>query len=139
MDTIMRQSFMEQLSDEPYARLLGIRVVDVEEGSAACEMEYTSSMDNTHGMVHGGAILSLIDETLGAAANSHGTVAVALNMNVTFIKPAARGMMRAESKELSRGARTATYAITVTDSTGMIAVCQALVFRKKEPFTVSHA
>jgi acyl-CoA thioesterase len=58
-------------------------------------------------------------------------VALALNMNMTYIKPAVKNsILRAESKEISRGRRTATYQITVEDSEGLIATCQALVYRK---------
>jgi acyl-CoA thioesterase len=54
-------------------------------------------------------------------------------MNVTYIKPAKKNsMLRARSQEISRGRKTASYHITVEDNEGLIAVCQALVYRKKE-------
>ena len=136
MDAGKKSAFINKVGEEPFPRLLGIRLVDVSEGYALCEMAYTEEMDNIHGMAHGGAVFSLIDEAFEISSNSHGTIAMALNMNVTYVKPAIKGtMLRAESKELSRGRRTATYHITVEDSDGLVAVCQALVYRKQDEIT----
>jgi acyl-CoA thioesterase len=133
METWKREAFLRKVAEEPFSRLLDIRLVDVREGYALCEMLYTSALDNIHGIAHGGAVFSLIDEAFEVSSNSHGTVALALNMNMTYIKPAVKNsLLRAESKEVSRGRRTATYQITVEDSEGLVATCQALVYRKDD-------
>ncbi|MCX5798573.1 MAG: PaaI family thioesterase, partial [Proteobacteria bacterium] len=61
-------------------------------------------------------------------------IAVALNMNVTYMKPPRKNtVLTAESKEINRTRRTASYYITVKDKDNLIAVCQALVYVKDEP------
>jgi acyl-CoA thioesterase len=133
MEAWKRDAFLRQVAEEPFSRLLNIRLVDVGEGYALCEMLYTDALDNIHGIAHGGAIFSLIDEAFEISSNSHGTIALALNMNMTYIKPAVKNsLLRAESKEISRGRRTATYQITVEDNKGLVAICQALVYRKDD-------
>jgi acyl-CoA thioesterase len=133
MEGWKREAFFKKVAEEPFSKLLNIRLVDVREGYALCEMPYTSALDNIHGIAHGGAVFSLIDEAFEISSNSHGTVALALNMNMTYIKPAVKNsLLRAESKEVSRGRRTATYQITVEDREGLVATCQALVYRKDE-------
>ncbi|HME43358.1 MAG TPA: PaaI family thioesterase [Syntrophorhabdales bacterium] len=133
MDARTREAFLKKVAEEPFSRLLDIRLVDVREGYALCEMLYTSALDNVHGIAHGGAVFSLIDEAFEISSNSHGTVALALNMNMTFIKRAVKNsLLRAESKEVSKSRRTATYQITVEDSEGLVAICQALVYRKND-------
>ena len=133
MEDWKRDAFVKKVSEEPFSRLLNMRLVDVREGYALCEMTYTGDMDNMHGIAHGGAIFSLIDEAFEISSNSHGTVALALNMNLTYVKPALKGsIVRAESKEVTRGRKTATYDIRVTDEEGLVAICQALVYRKRE-------
>jgi acyl-CoA thioesterase len=133
MEEETRQAFRRSVLNEPFARLMGVRLIEVDDGYALCEMEYTEAMDNIHGMAHGGAVFSLIDEAFEISSNSHGTVAVALNMNVTYVKPATRNtVLRAESREINRGNKTATYQISVADDEGLVAVCQALAYRKKE-------
>jgi acyl-CoA thioesterase len=133
MEAGKREAFLKKVAEEPFSRLLNIRLVDVGEGYALCEMVYTEALDNIHGIAHGGAIFSLIDEAFEISSNSHGTVALALNMNMTYIKPAVKNsLLKAESKEVSKGRRTATYQITVEDSEGLVATCQALVYRKDD-------
>ena len=95
-------------------------------------MILTHGMENMLGMAHGGALFALIDEAFETAANSHGTLAVALNMNVTFIAAAKLGStLTAEAREISLTRKTASYEIKVHDENGgLIAACQALVYRK---------
>ena len=134
MENWEKAAFHKKVSEEPFAKLLNITLKDVKEGYALCEMEYTEQMDNIYGSAHGGAIFSLIDEAFEISSNSHGTIAVALNMNVTYMKPPKKNaVLRAESKEINRTRRTASYEITVRDVSSLIAVCQALVYRKDDP------
>jgi acyl-CoA thioesterase len=133
MEDKKKAAYFKRVKEEPYARLLNIRLKDVSEGYALCEMEYTEAMDNIYGSAHGGAIFSLIDEAFEISSNSHDKVSVALNMNVTYMKPPKKNtLIVSESKETHRTKRTASYYITVKDDDGLIAVCQALVYRKDE-------
>jgi acyl-CoA thioesterase len=134
MEDRKKAAFHKKVSEEPFAKLLKITLKEVKEGYALCEMEYTEQMDNIYGSAHGGAIFSLIDEAFEISSNSHGTIAVALNINVTYMKtPKKNTLLRAESKEINRTRRTASYEITVRDDSNLIAVCQALVYRKDDP------
>lgn len=123
---------MDKVSNEPFAWMLNIRLVEVNEGYAVCEMKYTGELDNMHGTAHGGAIFSLIDEAFEISSNSYGPAAVALNVNVSYLRPATKGnTLRATSSEISKQARTALYQIIVEDHDGVVAVCQALAYQKK--------
>jgi len=92
-------------------------------------------MENIFGFAHGGALFALIDEAFETASNSHGTMAVALNMNITYIAPPSPdSRLTAEAREFNRTNRTAVYDIKVTDDHNtLIASCQALVYRKGTP------
>ncbi len=134
MDDRKRAAYFKKVSEEPLASLLGIRLRDVTEGYALVEMEYTEKMDNIYGNAHGGALFSLIDEAFEISSNSHENVAVALNMNVTYMRPPAKNtVLTAESREVNRTRRTASYYITVRDNENLIAACQALVYVKDQP------
>jgi len=69
------------------------------------------------------------------SCNSHGTVAVALSVTVVYHNPARREQkLRAESSEIHRSQKIATYEICVRDEKDvLIASCQAVAYRKKEP------
>ena len=134
MDEKKKAAYFKKVDEEPLAGLLGIRLKDVGDGYALCEMEYTEKMDNIYGNAHGGALFSLIDEAFEISSNSHENVAVALNMNVTYMKPPRKNsLLTAESREINRTRRTASYYITVKDSENLIAACQALVYVKDQP------
>ncbi len=133
MDEKKKGLYFKKVESEPFAKLLGIRLLDVDEGYALCEMKYTGGMDNIYGSAHGGALFSLIDEAFEISSNSHEKVSVALNMNITYMKPPKKDtVLRAESKEINRTKRTASYYITVKDEENLIAVCQALVYIKDQ-------
>ncbi len=135
MDENIRQAIFRQVEKEPFAGKSGLKLVDLDEGYSRVEMEFTPDMENIFGMAHGGAIFALIDEAFETAGNSHGTVAVALNMNITYISaPALGAKLTAEAREISRTPKTASYDIKVTDDQkNLIATCHALVYRKGTP------
>ncbi len=125
----------ERISNSPFAKYMGMTILDIAPGYAKAEARYSEEMCNFNGLVHGGAIFALIDEVFGAAASSHGTMVMGLNMNVTFIKPPQiDSILIAEAKEESRSQHTATYHIEVhqkgENEDQKIAVCQAVVYRK---------
>jgi len=135
MDKKVLEAIRQRVANEPFAKQLGLKLLKLESGYALVEMDFTDDMANIFDMPHGGAIFSLIDEAFEISCNTHGTVAVALNVAVTYHRsPTKRAVLRAESKEIHRSAKTATYDIRVTEGENniLIATCQALAYRKKE-------
>jgi acyl-CoA thioesterase len=134
MDDTIRDSFFKRVENESYALKMGMRLVELGPGYALVKMEQQEDTQNIFGMTHGGAIFSLIDEAFQASCNSHGIVAVALNVNVTYHQPPDRkSALFAESKEVHRSKKTGTYEIRVTDEKDtLIASCMALAYRKGE-------
>ena len=134
MDEKIKKAIVNKVAAEPFAKKFSIKLIDIQAGYAKVEMRFTEDMENIFGMAHGGALFALIDEAFEIASNSHGLMAVALNMSINYISSPAKGsLLRAEAKELSKTDKTATYEIRVTDNNGLIAACQALVYRKNQP------
>ena len=132
----VREAIYSAVEREPFARALNMELIELELGYSAVEMMYNpSTMDNIYDRAHGGAIFGLIDEAFEAACQTHGTVAVALNVNVTYVSsPEAGKLLRAEAKEVARTKKTASYDIRVTEKDGrLIATCQALAYRTGKP------
>jgi len=134
MDGKTRKAFFTKVAEEGYAEKLGLKLIELSPGHAVVEMVPGEKDVNIFGTVHGGAIFSLMDEAFQLSCNSHGTMAVALNVNVTYHHPAQKDhRLLAESKEVHRSAKTASYDIKVTDEKGLlIASCQALAYRKRD-------
>jgi acyl-CoA thioesterase len=135
MDEKIRNALFQQIADEPFGKKFGLKLVDVQEGYARVEMRFTEDMENMFGMAHGGAIFSLMDAAFEVASNSHGTMAVALNMNINYLAAPAKGaLLTAEAREINKTKRTAAYDIRATDDSGkLLASCQSLVYRLDKP------
>ena len=128
----------KEVETEPFAGKLGLKVAVLEPGYAKVEMTVTPGMANIFGAAHGGAIFSLIDEAFEVASNSHGVMAVALNVNIQYIRPALAGdMLTAEAKEVSRSKKISTYDIDVHNANAQkiaSARCMAFIKGDKLPF-----
>src|SRR4030066_674928 len=134
MNENVKEAILRKVKKEPFAQKFGIKLLDLDDGYSRVQMKFTPDMENFLGMAHGGALFALIDAAFETASNSHGTVAVALNMNITYISPPSPGNgLIAEAQEFSRTQSTANYEIKVLDDQkNLIASCQALVYRKGE-------
>lgn len=140
MDEEIRAAIYRQVAKEPFAQKFGLKLVALEEGYSRVEMVFTPDMENMFGQAHGGALFALIDEAFETAANSHGTMAVALNMNITYTSAPKQGAkISAEAKEANRTNKTALYEIKVQEGSRLIASCQALVYRLGKPLPFLEA
>jgi acyl-CoA thioesterase len=135
MNNKVKEAIFKQVGKEPFARKFGLRLIDLAEGYSKVEMDFTEDMENIFGMAHGGALFALMDEAFEMASNSHGTVAVALNMNIHYLSPPSKGStLAAVAREINKTNKTAVYEIKVTDRIDhLIATCQALVYRVGKP------
>ena len=134
MDQQVADALWNRVAQEPFAKKLGLKLLKLEPGYALVEMTLQPDTANIFETTHGGAIFSLIDEAFELSCNSHGTVAVALSVTVTYHRPPAQGaILRAESREIYRSTKTGTYDIKVTENEEvLIASCQAVAYRKNE-------
>lgn len=129
METVKRAI----LNDRFCMETVGIELVAVRPGWAQARLAVGPQHLNGLGIVQGGAIFTLADLALAAAANSHGIAAVSVNAGITYAKAVAKGVLYAEAVEESRGTRLGTYTVRVTDEADeLVAMMQATVYRKKE-------
>ena len=116
-----------------FATFAGIEITEMAPGAATCVMTIRDEHRNLVGTVNAGAIYTLAETAFGAAANSHGTVAVAVNLTIAYLAPATGGTLTARAEELSAGGRMATYAVKVFDDADtLIADMQATGYRMKK-------
>lgn len=109
----------------PMALLVGLTPVLAEEGRVVFAMTPAEYHYNTMGVVHGGAIATLVDTALGCAVMSkmaagNGYTTVELHMN--FVRPvtAATGTIACEALVLHSGKRMATAEAKVRDDSGTL-------------------
>lgn len=124
------------MAKDPYAKFLGATMEIIAPGHSRVSITVTEEMVNFHGITHGGLVFSLGDIAFAAASNSRGQFAVALNVDIVFLKATKPGdQLVAEAIEQNQNGRTALYDIIVKDQNGeLVAKSQNLVYRKKEWF-----
>jgi acyl-CoA thioesterase len=136
MDQAVKEAIYRAVKKEPFAQAMNMELVALDLGYSVVEMTYDpATMNNIYDRAHGGAIYALIDEAFETSCQTHGSVAVALNVNVTYVSSPETGVrLQAEAKEVSLTKKTAGYDIKVKDQNGqVIATCQALAFRTGKP------
>lgn len=89
----LAQAFISEL---PHAKALGLQVRDVGDGQAVIAMPYDNKLvgDPETGVIHGGAVSTLMDTCGGAAVMSHpaglhGTAT--LDLRIDYMRPASAG------------------------------------------------
>jgi acyl-CoA thioesterase len=131
MDSRVRDAIFAAATSEPFCRLMGMRLVELDEGRSVVEMDYDPGrMDNIYGRAHGGAVFALMDEAFETASQTDGTIAVALNVSVTYVKSPEPGRLSCEAVRITKTNKTATYDMTVTDPKGgTVALCRGIVYQ----------
>lgn len=126
----MKQFFMK---NDRFAKYVGIELLEVSKGKAKARMEIKNHHLNAVDTVHGGAVFALADLVFAVASNSHGTIAMGINVSISYLKAVKEGILFAEAKEVSINPKLATYNIQVTDgSDEPVAIFQGMVYRKKD-------
>lgn len=120
-----RRMLAGEMAPPPMLDLLGIRLLEVEEGrvvfGATCEEKFY----NGTGVAHGGFAATLLDTALGCAINSAmpaGRRFTTLELKVNLTRPITKeaGELRCESWIVHVGGRTATSEGRITDGKGKL-------------------
>lgn len=115
------------LPPPPMARLIGFDCVVAEPGEIVMQLTPEQSLENTMGMIHGGAAAAMLDTAMGAAAHTMlpaDKAVVTLDLTLTYLKPvtAASGPIRATGRVLNLGGRTAYVTGEVRDAADRLMV-----------------
>jgi acyl-CoA thioesterase len=133
------ENIKELLAGDKFCNFIGVQLLEVEPGRAKAKLEIKDHHLNGLGTVQGGAIFTLADLAIAAAANSRGNVSVVINADISYVKAVSGGTLYAEAKEDSLGSKLGAYSVKVTNEVGdLIASLQGMTYRKKESLN-SHA
>jgi len=124
-------------SAPPAARLLGRRVLSADHRRGVVELEFHAAPEflNRHGQVMGGMLAAMLDSTVGCAAVAAlpGQSVVTLTMNVTYLRPAAAGPMRASGRVVHRGRSIAFADGELRDQSGEVVASATATLRIVRP------
>ncbi len=121
----MRKLVAGELESSPMARLLNIRIVEVDEGRVVVTAQPALEFENGLHIAHGGFAATLLDTALGCAVNSvmpAGKVFTTLEMKINFTHAVTRqtGTLTCSATIVHAGSRTATAEGRITDAGGKV-------------------
>jgi acyl-CoA thioesterase len=120
------------MAQDRLAATLGMELLEVAPGRAVTRLAIDERHLNGAGIVHGGSIFSLADVAFAAASNAAGTLALALNVSISFVKAVESGTLVARAEEETLKGRIGSYGVRVEDETGdLVALFRGTVYRKK--------
>jgi uncharacterized protein (TIGR00369 family) len=114
-----------QLPPPPIGELLQMRIVDVEHGRITFSCRPDASMYNPLGMVHGGAVCTLLDTVAGSALHTtlpEGVGYTSVEIKVNYLKSVtlASGELTAVGTVVKAGSRVGFTQGAVTDGSGAL-------------------
>jgi uncharacterized protein (TIGR00369 family) len=114
-----------ELPPAPMVQLVGLTPEVAEEGRVIFSMLPAEFQYNTMGVVHGGAIATLVDTALGCAVLStmpRGASHTTVELHMNFVRPVteATGRITCEAIVLHSGRRIATAEAKVRDDAGTL-------------------
>lgn len=124
---------------ERYDRLIGMfgmEILNVDLGYAEVAMVVKPEHLNAANFCHGGALFSLADVAFALAANSHGGLAVGLEVSANYMRPVKAGeRVVAVAEERHVGKHTGVYLISIRNGEGKeVAFVKATAFRVQETY-----
>lgn len=111
------------LGTVPFARLLGIELEDITSGTATLGIDVRKEVTQNHGVVHGGAIASLIDTATAFAIISllaPKEKVTTVDLTICYLRPVTKGRLRATAKVLRAGRRLFVVSADVFDKQGTL-------------------
>ena len=119
------------LQNDAFAQHVGIELLEVSPGKAKARLKIQEEHFNGLKTVHGAVIFALADFVFAAAANAHEGLAMAINVNISYVKAATEGSLFAEAEENSLNRKLGNYTVRVTNEhEELVAIFQGMVYRK---------
>jgi len=115
----------------PYLELLGVEPISCKDDVAITRLPIKDTLHNSRRQIHGGAILSVFDFTLSAAARANDPLASGLatiSMSTNFISPG-NGDLTVEARCVRRGGSIAFCEAVARDESGSIVATASGAFK----------
>ena len=108
----------------PYAHLLGIELDEISEGVATLGLDVRKELKQNHGVVHGGAIASLIDTAMAFAIITllkPREKVTTVDLTVSYLRPLTKGRITARARVVRSGRRLFVVSADVFTNDGILA------------------
>lgn len=124
LDSAHVERLSQALDSVPFARFLGIELDEIDAGVATLSFEIKPELKQNHGVVHGGAIASLIDSATAFAiisllpTDEHATT---VDLTISYLRPLTAGRAKAVARVIRSGKRLIVVSAELFDDRGTLA------------------
>src|SRR5579872_7393692 len=122
------------LAHDRFSQWLGLQIDASGPGYCRLHFQIREEMLNGFQVVHGGILFSAADSAFAFACNSHGLLTVALEVSISFTRPAQQGdVLFIEAREAHLGNRTGVYEVRTTNAAGeLVALFKGTAYRTQK-------
>jgi uncharacterized protein (TIGR00369 family) len=117
------ERIQKALETVPFAKLLGIEVEDVSPGIATLGFAIRDNLKQNNGVVHGGAIASLVDTATALAIISllpPDEKATTVDLTISYLRPLRNGRAHATARVIRAGRRLIVVSAELLDDEGKL-------------------
>lgn len=111
------------LHNNSFARMIGMRLVDIKPNEAVIEIEMRDELRQPHGILHGGVTATLIDTAMAFAVITCLTEqekASTADLTVHYLRPHFEGKFSCTARVVKAGKRLLTVSGEVTNEEGKL-------------------
>jgi acyl-CoA thioesterase len=128
----------QMMQHDRFSQWLGLQIDHTEIGYCKLHFQVSETMLNGFAVVHGGVLFAVADSAFAFACNSHGILTLALDANISFIRPAHSGdLLTVEAKEIHQGGRTGVYEVRITNANGeLVTLFKGTAYRTSKTIDV---
>lgn len=119
-----RQRIEAAVKNVPFSTLLGIELISAEPGAASMTLPVREELKQNNGVVHGGAIATLIDSVAAFAVIpllDQTETTTTVDLTISYLRPLLAGTAKASARVLRQGSRVIVLTIEVLDEAGNLA------------------
>ncbi len=102
----------------PYARLLGLELGEISRGAVSIHLEVRDDLRQNQGVIHGGAVASLIDTAAAFAVLTQLEITervTTTDLTIHYLRPVSSGRLTARARIVRGGRRLFVLSVEVTN------------------------
>ena len=110
---------MTMLKKDRFTEWLGLVIDEHKKGYCKLHFRVSDEMLNGFNNIHGGVLFGAADSAFAFACNAYGYITVALDVSISFTRPAKSGdLLTVEAAEVFLGNKIGIYDIRTTNENG---------------------
>jgi len=123
----------EAFASVPYAKFLGLELGEIANGAASIHLDVRDELKQNQGVVHGGAVASLIDTASAFAVLTQIELeerVTTTDLTIHYLRPITSGRMTATARVVRGGRRLFVLSVEVTNDRDVLVATAVTTYIK---------